>query len=170
MSDITENTTENPTDSVEVIPTIWTFLKAFWSASWRVQIFVIPFILPFLEESSVERLFEMKMSNPVFYYSYFLIIGTICLFFAMKQLNRLIYSQGMDLVALRINNNSIFFYLIVVSAINIVFFILPNIFIFVSPMNEWIETLLDVIPKLFIFHRMMTKGIMGHKIITRKIP
>lgn len=159
MSDITENTIENPSTINEIMPTTWTFLKAFWSATWRGGLYSLPFVAPF----------TINMPNPSLSGElYIFCVSIILLFPAMWQLNRLIYHQGTDLIRLEIDNRSILFYLFLVSIpYLIVLFISYVIF---GKINIAIQSFMGLIPNLFIFHRIMTKGIMGHKIITRKIP
>ena len=143
----------------EIVPTIGTFLKVFWSATWRCNIYFIPFEF-FL-------LYRNESRNSLFFILSTIVIGTFCLFFAMRKLNLLYYSQGKDLIVLKITDKTILFYLLLVSIPYLSVFLISVVFFGKS--NEVLQLFLAVVPNLAIFHRMMTKGIMGFRIVTSRV-
>lgn len=160
MSDNSENTTNISSvrqDLVlqELLPTMGTFLKAFWSASWRANLYALLFLILF----KLFLLFRNELID--------IIVTIPCLFWAMRKLNHLHYSQGKDLLTLKITDKAIFFYLFLV----LVPYLMGMVFsvVFFGKINEIVQLFLGLVPNLFIFYRMMTKGIMGFRIVTSRI-
>lgn len=177
MSDQTIHVVDQPS---EIVPSAKTFFKAFWSATWRAYVYTIGFffifthVFPFfivgvihMQMHNVLHIpFTFQVSNLLFEIIE-LIIGIFFLYFGMRALNRIIYKQDNDHVSIEISKKSILFYLLFVSIPYSL--VMITSFVFFEKTNEQLMFFVAIVPNLFIFYYMMTKGIWGCRMIVRKV-